>query len=453
MKLANTTNEKIALFLKIMLPVLITQLGMFSMTFFDTIMSGNYSSKDLAGVAIGSSIWVPVNTGLSGILIAITPIVSQLVGAKNTKRVPYSVTQGSYLAIILAVCVLFIGYFTLNPILDSMSLDAHVREVAHDFLVALSWGIIPLFFYNVLRSFIDALGQTRVSMIITLISLPINVLLNYLFIFGKLGFPELGGVGAGVATSITYWLILFIAIVVVVKIHPFKQYQLFRKIVPISMKECKNVLKIGIPIGLSIFFETSIFSAVTLLMSSFDTITIAAHQTAMNFASFLYMVPLSISMAMTIVVGFEVGAKRYIHARQYSIIGTVFAIGMALLFGIVLFFFRTNIAALYSNEADVINLAAHFLIFALFFQLSDAIMAPIQGALRGYKDVNIAFIMSFTSFWIIGLPTGYLFAHFTNMGAYGYWIGLIVGLAIGAISLAIRLIYIQKKKFVTKVSS
>ncbi|WP_050615280.1 MATE family efflux transporter [Bacillus testis] len=447
MNTTETLKEKLKLFLKIMLPVLVTQLGMFSMTFADTVMSGNYSADDLAGVAIGSSIWVPINTGLSGILLAITPIVSQLVGAKKKGEVPAAVIQGSYLALIISILVLMAGFFSLNPLLNNMQLEPYVRGVAHDYLLALAWGIIPLFLYSVLRAYMDALGQTRVSMFITLIALPINVALNFLFIYGKWNFPELGGVGSGVASAITYWVILAISILVVIKVHPFKTYGLFSRMVQISPREIKLILTIGIPIGLSIFFETSIFSAVTLLMSSFDTITIASHQTAMNFSSFLYMVPLSISMAMTIVVGFEVGGKRYRDAKQYSRIGTSLAVSMALLFGIILFFFRTEIAGIYSKDPEVISLASSFLIYALFFQLSDAIMAPIQGALRGYKDVNITFIMSLVSFWIIGLPTGYSLANFTSLGAYGYWIGLIIGLAVGALSLASRLFYVQTKKF------
>lgn len=447
MHITSTTKDKWILFIKIMIPVLITQVGMFAMNFFDTMMSGNYSASDLAGVAIGSSIWVPVQTGLTGILIAITPIVSQLIGSKKTKNVPYSVTQGMYLAFILAIVVLLIGAMIINPLLNNMSLEPAVRLIAHDYLVALAWGIIPLFFFNVLRSFIDALGQTRVSMFITLAALPINVLFNYLFIFGKFGFPELGGVGSGVATAITYWLIFITSTIVVMKVHPFSMYKIFKKIIPFSLKECITIMKIGIPIGLAIFFETSIFSAVTLLMSSYDTITIAAHQTALNFSSFLYMLPLSVSMALTIVVGFEVGGKRYKDARQYSFIGVALTVTMSIVFAVFLYFFRTEVATIYTKDPEVIKLTANFLIFALFFQVSDAIMAPIQGALRGYKDVNVTFFLSFTAFWVIGLPVGYLFAIYTDFGPYGYWVGLIVGLAIGAISLAIRLLYIQKRKF------
>ena len=445
MKITRTKKEKLVLFLQIMLPILITQIGMFSMTFFDTVMTGNFSADDLAGVGIGSSIWTPVYTGLGGILVAITPIVSQQIGAGNKKDVPFTITQGSYLSLIMAVLIFGIGYFSLNPILDTMSLEPKVHEVAHDYLAALSTGIIPLFLYSALRYFIDALGQTRISMFITLLALPINVLFNYMLIYGKFGFPALGGVGAGYATSITYWVILAIAIFVIMKVHPFREYNVFRTMVPYSFKENLNILKIGVPIGLSIFFETSIFSAVTLLMSKYDTITIASHQTAMNFSSFLYMMPLSISMALTIVVGYEVGAKRYKDAKQYAGIGTILAVSFAGLSAVFLYFFRTDVAWLYSKDAEVIQLTANFLVLALFFQFSDAVMAPIQGALRGYKDVNVTFVLSFASFWLVGLPVGYIFSEYTGMGPYGYWFGLIAGLALGAVSLACRLLYIQRK--------
>ncbi|MDZ5473827.1 MATE family efflux transporter [Bacillus sp. 31A1R] len=440
-------KQKINQLLVILIPVLVTQLGMFSMNFFDTTMSGHYSPEALAGVAIGSSLWIPVFTGLSGILLAITPIVAQLVGGKKDHEVAYNVIQGSYLALIMAIIVMIVGAFSLNPILKGMNLEREVYETAHDYLVALSFGMIPLFVYNVLRSFIDALGKTRVTMLITLLTLPINISFNYVLIYGKFGFPELGGVGAGYASAITYWLVTIISIFIIMKQKPFSEFQVFNKLYGISLRKWKEILLIGVPIGLSIFFETSIFSAVTLLMSNFDTATIASHQAALNFASFLYMIPLSISMALTIVVGFEVGAKRYKDAKEYSWIGVAMGVTLAVLCGIVLYLYREPIAGIYTSDANVLKLTAHFLIYALFFQLSDAIAAPIQGALRGYKDVNATFILSLISYWVIGLPFGYYLANSTDLGAFGYWIGLIVGLAAGAIGLSSRLIYIQRKKY------
>ncbi|MFL8937113.1 MATE family efflux transporter [Rossellomorea oryzaecorticis] len=429
----------------ILVPILVTQLGMFAMNFFDTIMSGQYSPTDLAGVAIGSSLWVPVFTGLNGILLAVTPIVAQLIGGGRKKEVPYTVFQGVYAAIFLSLIVLIIGSAVMDPILTGMDLEENVHRVAREYLIALSFGMIPLFVYNVLRSFIDALGLTRVTMFITLLSLPINVVLNYVLIFGKLGFPELGGVGAGYASAITYWVITIVAFWVIHTKSPFREFFIFKAIQKPSFTKWKEIFKIGVPIGLSIFFEVSIFSAVTLLMSEYTTSVIAAHQAALNFASFLYMIPLSISMALTIVVGFEVGAKRLKDAKIYSWMGVLIALILAVMYGLILYAFRTEISYLYTDDSHVLELIGHFLLYAVFFQLSDAVQAPVQGALRGYKDVNITFIMALVSYWVIGLPLGYLLANYTEFGPYGYWLGLTSGLTAGALTLSGRLLLIQKR--------
>lgn len=446
----NHTNNKTTKFrqlISILIPILITQLGIYAMSFFDIMMSGRYGTVDVAGVSIGTSLWTPVYMGLSGILMSLTPIVSQFLGSKQTKNISFSVIQAVYLSVTIACLVLFIGVFALNPILNIMNLEPNVQQIAHDYLIALSIGIVPIFIYNALRAFTDALGKTRVSMIITISALPINICLNYLLIYGKLGFPELGGVGSGYATAITYWIIAIFAILVVTKIHPFSVYGVFKKFHPISWIEWRSLLKIGVPIGLSLFFEVSIFSAVTLLMSKFDTITIASYQIAINFSSLLYMVPLSISMALTIVVGFEVGAKHYKGAREYSLIGISLSLTMALISALVLFLFRESVASIYTQDREVILLTMHFLIYAIFFQLSDAIQAPIQGILRGYKDVTITFYLSFLSYWILGLPIGYILTNIFEMGPDGYWIGLISGLALGAIGFATRLVYLQQKVY------
>lgn len=453
MKQTLTIKEKIVQFFYILGPILITQLALFSMNFFDTMMSGNVSSDDLAGVAIGSSLWVPIFTGLTGILMAITPIVAHHLGANNKDEVPFSVLQGIYLSIILAIIVIVGGTLVVNPILSLMSLDSNVESIARDYLIALAFGIFPLFSYTIIRSFIDALGHTRVTMIITLLSLPINIFFNYILIFGKLGFPQLGGVGAGVASTITYWVILFISIYFVQRMAPFTDYEIFKRWIPISFKTWKEILKIGVPSGLAVFCETSIFAAVTLLMSKYSTATIAAHQAAINFASFVYMVPLSISIALTITIGFEVGAKRLNDAKKYSYLGISSGLFFGIIASLLLYIFNKQIGMLYTNETEVLELITHFLIYAIFFQMSDAIGTPIQGALRGYKDVNVTFLLAFISFWIIGLPSGYVLANYTTFGPFGYWMGLIIGLATGAVFLFIRLRYLQKKLSMKKKPS
>ncbi|MEK3975035.1 MATE family efflux transporter [Psychrobacillus sp. FSL K6-1267] len=445
MQETKTLQEKTKYMIKIVLPILITQVALYLMTFFDILMTSKYSIEHLAGVSIGSSLWVPVYTGLTGILLGITPIVAQLIGAKKHEDVRSFVQQGFYIAILLAFFV-FIGIIVLiDPILNIIPLEANVREVARKYLLMMCIGLIPLFLYSVLRSFIDALGKTRVSMFVTLLSAPINIALNYVLIYGKFGLPALGGVGAGLASSLTYWLILFITILIVKNNQPFADLRIFQCWTMPSLSKSKVLTKIGLPIGLSLFAETTIFSAVTIMMSVYSTAVISAHQVAMNFTSLLYMIPLSIAMGVTILVGHEVGAKKYQDAKVYSWLGVCTAVVFSFVSVSILIIFREAIAGIYTNDSEVINLAVQFFFFAALFQLSDAIQAPVQGALRGYKDVTITFIMAIISYWVIGLPTGYLLGTYTSYGPFGYWIGLIVGLTIGAITLGTRLVYLQKK--------
>jgi len=181
-------------------------------------------------------------------------------------------------------------------------------------------------------------------------------------------------------------------------------------------------------------------------MANYSTAVISAHQIALNFTSLLYMIPLSISMGATILVGQSIGAGHQKDAKHYSYLGIVFAVLFSFISITILLLFREEIASLYTTDMNIVKLSMHFFIYAALFQLSDAIQAPVQGALRGYKDVNITFIMAIISYWVIGLPIGYLMATYTNLGPYGYWVGLITGLTIGAITLAIRLRHIQNKK-------
>ncbi|WAA13293.1 MATE family efflux transporter [Fervidibacillus halotolerans] len=443
----NRLKEKTRMFFIIFIPIFITQIGLSLVQFFDTSMSGQVSSKDLAGVAIAGSLWSPIYTGLNGILIATTPIVSSLLGGNKKEEIRISVIQAIYVAIVIVMGILLIGVFSLKPLLQVMNLDQEVQRIAYYYLICLSFGIFPLFIYNVLRSFIDGLGQTKTTMFVTLLSVPINVFFNYLFIYGKFGFPKLGGIGAGIASAITYWIVLLITILIVIKHRPFSQYHLFSQFYSIQWEKWKEIFKIGIPIGLSIFFEVSIFSVITILMSHFDTITIASYQAAVNFTSILYMFPLSVSMALTILVAYETGSGRFKDAKQYSWLGVGLAVGMAAVNAFLLYIFKYDIAGLYTKEEEVLQLTATFLMFALAFQFSDGIQASVQGALRGYKDVNITFVTTLVAYWVIGLPLGALLANSTSLGPFGYWIGLIAGLTAGAIGLASRLVYTQKKLF------
>ena len=441
----NSWGEKFRLFLSIMWPILITQISLHSMTVVDTMMSGRAGTEDLAGVAVGSGIWMPPFLLITGILMAVTPSVAQFVGSGQRERIPQMVVQSIYMSIALSLLFIGVGAVSLEPILQLLSLDEAVHHIAKHYLIGLSFGIIPLFITSVLRNFFDAQGYTKISMIILLLAVPVNVVLNYVLIFGAWGFPRLGGIGAGYATAITYGLMMLLSILFTICLPSIRNYRLFSNWVAPSWRIWRELLAIGIPIGLSIFSEASIFSVVTLLMSAqFDTVTIAANQAAFTFAGIMFMMPLSISMALTILVGFEVGAKRFKDAAQYAKLGVLSAIGVITIAVILLYFNRDTVAYLYTRSDEVAFLIMQFLIFVIFFQLSDAAQAALQGILRGFKDVTVPFIIAFTSYWIIGIPSGYLLANYTELGPFGYWVGITIGLSCAAVGFGARLAKIYK---------
>lgn len=429
----------------IVFPILITQVFLYLMTFFDILMTSKYDIGHLAGVSIGSSLWVPVYTGLTGILISITPIVAHYIGGNKKEQVRPSVQQGILVAIVMSAIVYLLIFLGTDAVLSRMDLTEVERRIAASYLKTISIGLVPLFIYSVLRGFIDALGLTRVTMLITLISAPINIFLNYVFIFGNFGMPELGGTGAALASAITYWLVLGITVSLILRLPSIQQYQVFRGFAGVDRKRIWTIIAMGVPIGLSIFAETTIFSAVTLFMTRYSTEILSAHQIALNFTSLLYMIPLSIAMGATILVGQAAGANKMREATHYAWLSVSLAIFISFLSASVLYFFRETIGFFYTENTNVLAYTAEFLIFAALFQLSDAIQAPVQGALRGYKDVKITFIMAIVSYWIIGLPLGHYLAVTTEFAQYGYWIGLIAGLTAGALTLTIRLLIVQKK--------
>jgi MATE family multidrug resistance protein len=442
---AETLNQKLKLFTVILWPILVTQVSMFGMNLIDTIMSGRAGAKDLAGVAVGSSIWMAILLGFSGVLMAVIPIVSHLAGGGHKEKVAGSVTQALYLSIIMAGIAVVLGLIFLNPFLSMMKLEPDVEYIARHYLIGITVGIFPILAVQVIRNFFDALGYTKWTMIIMLAALPLNAFLNYGLIFGRLGLPELGGIGAGYATAFTYWLILFISIGVTLRHKDLQTYQLFVKWFAPSYKVWKEQLSIGVPMGFSLFFEVSIFSAVTLLIGMmFDTATLAAHQAIFSFVSMVFMIPLSISLALTIMVGFALGGSRHADARQYTRLGVVSAVGIMAVSAVLLYVWREPIAYLYTENPKVAALAVQFMIFAIIHQISDAIQVAFQGVLRGYKDVKIPFVITLISYWGIGLPVGYLLASHTFLGPFGLWLGITIGLTCAAVGFVMRLRRVQR---------
>lgn len=437
-------RDKVKRLLSVMLPIIGTQIAIMGMNFFDASMSGQAGDADLAGAAIGGNIWMPVQTCFSGILLAAMPLLANLLGAGEKQKLSTVVRHGLLLALCFAVIVILGGVILLPTFLQSMSLEPEVYHIALWYMAGLGLGVVPFFLITPLRSLVDTLGYTQLTMKIYLLALPVNACLNYVLIFGKLGLPRLGGIGAGWATGITFWLLLVLYAVVVTRLAPFRDFHVLGFVQP-TAKLVREYLRIGVPMGISIFMETSIFGVVALFIAKFGTEIIAAHQAALNFSSLIYMFPLSFSLALTIVVGVEYGAKNYQGVRDYSKLGLELSLCIAVVYMAVELVTRQYIALIYTSNPQVIELVEHFLIYALLWQFGDAVAAPIQGILRGYKDVNATFWAGMLAYWGICLPVGLLLDYKFKHGAFAYWQSLDCGVISSAVLLSLRLLWLQRK--------
>ena len=438
-------QKKAGRFFSVLLPIFITQIALTATGFFDTVMSGHVSEQDLAGVAVGSNLFMPFFGSFLGVISVLTPIISQLYGAGDRKKIVFAVRQGFYWSLGLAAVFLLLGILFVPYILAYLHLEPKVAYVASGYLVTIAFGIVPIFLAGVLRNLIDAHGYTRLTMLVTLLIVPINVAANYIFMYGAFGVPAFGGIGAGIGSAIAFTLNFLLNVLVVSRIEPFRSYHVFRHLPRPDVAEWKKALSLGVPIGSTMFCEMSIFSAVGLFMTIYGTAVVAAHQAAMSFTTLIYMIPLSASMALTILVGYEIGAGRTDGAAAYIRLGRLLTFLFEGSIALLLVQFRQQIAELYTTSPEVQDLLVVFLLFAVFLQLADSIDAPLQGALRGYKDVHVTFLLAIVSYWVIGLPVGWVLASFTGLGPYGYWCGLILGIAVGAVFLSLRLHIVQRR--------
>jgi len=425
-------KERGKIFIKLLLPVLIYQVISYSSGMIGTFMAGHYSPTDLAGVSMGVNIWNPVMYTLNAIVLAIVPIVSHLIGKKREEEIPVMVRQFLYIAVLISI-ILVIALNTLAaPIVDSLGMDAKIATITKNYLYYESFGVLSIFLYVVLRSFMDSLGLTRLSMIMMIISVPVNVTLAYGFIFGKFGMPELGGAGNAIAVSLTYTVLFFIALFLTLKHPKINKYKIFKK-EGIRFKYWGEIFKLGIPIAIATALETVVFSTLSLMVSRFDTTIIASHQAALNFSGFLYSLPVSVANTATIIVAYHVGAKNYKLAKSYTALSVALGVISSGVAGLIVLLFDTQIPYLYSTDSGVIDLTAHLLIFAIGFALCDSFASALAGVLRGYKKVVPICLAMFVGYYIVGIPVAYYLVFTKGVGIDGLWIGWIIGLAVYAL--------------------
>ena len=442
--------------MKLAYPILIAQLIQNLMGFADTVMAGRVSATDMAAVAVASSVWLPLILTISGLVMALASIISQLSGAKQFDDVAKASYQTAWIAVFFSVIIIALYYIATPLLIDSISLEPELKRLMFDYLGYIIWGGPGFCLYVVLRNYAEGMSHTKPTMVISIIGLLVNIPANYIFIYGEFGVPALGGAGCGLATAIVYWAMFISMLAYTLISKKFSHVSLLKQFYWPNVKAIKAILALGVPIAMSLLFEVSLFSVVAIILAPFGSEVVASHQIAINFSGLVFMVPLSLAMAVTIKVGFAVGNKELSAAKALCKHSVLLGLIIAVFTAVLSLVFREQIAAIYSNDIEVVQLAASLMFLAALFQFSDAIQVISAGALRGYQDTKSILYITFVSYWIIGLGIG-LVLGLTDwlipaIGPYGFWIGFISGLTSAALFLAWRLKIVQSRLETTAIA-
>lgn len=423
------------------LPIIGAQMASMGLGVMDTYMAGRLSSLDLAAVALGQNLFWPSQVIFWGLLMSLPPIVSQLRGEGRVQDAGAIVRQAIWLSLISALFVMLLLYQApfLYRLLD---VDPEASAVAIPYLRALAWGVPGFFMYFCLRYMVEGLGYTKPAMVVAVLALVSKVPLNYMFMYGKFGAPELGAVGCGVASAIVMWLECLIMVAIALH-RNFRICGWHEKFDWPDFKIFKRIIKLGLPIGMTNFLEIGIFSLTALLIGQLGTTSIAAHQIAIIIAAMAFMIPLALGQATTIRVGFSVGARHLAQAKETAIVAIKGAFVLSLVSVLILFVFSEEIVSLFTTDPAVFELGVYLLWLAASFQIMDYAQVVAIGALRGYKATTFPMVANFVGYWVLALPLGYMLSHgvgaLPELGAPGYWYSLILGLLVVACMTGFRL--------------
>ncbi|MCM2566416.1 MATE family efflux transporter [Janthinobacterium kumbetense] len=428
---------------KLAWPILIGQLATVGMGAADVAMTGHTNPEELAAVSLGAAIWSIVLVTVSGIMMAINTLVAHEIGAARHDRVPHIVRQSLWKALLVGLVACLLTNMAAL-VFDHLMLEPHVAAKAKLFVHIISCALPPFAAYRALYGYSTSINQTKPVMVIALAALGLNILVNYLLIYGHWGMPKMGGVGCAVATTCCVWMML-LAMLAWIKIAPaYRATYPFTHWEGPQLSSIGPMLRLGLPIGVTYFAEVSAFGVISLLVARFGVIQVSAHQIALNFSSVVFMVPLTFGIALVTRVGHAVGEANLRRARFISWVGVAMSLTAAIVSATVITVFRHQIAQAYTSDPQVQALCAQLLLFAALFQLSDATQVATSCAIRGYKVTRQPMLIQLLAFWGFSLPIGYVlglapagfpWSPAEPMGAAGFWIGLVTGLTVAAVLL------------------
>lgn len=427
----------------LMLPILMTQLAQAGYGFIDTVMAGRVSPLDLSAVAIGSSIWLPLFFLMSGIVMATTPLVAEAQGANKLQDIPRITHQALWVGLIVGLSAMGLLQH-IHFIFPLFDVPPHLQQQTERYLYGVSFGMPSVAIFCVLRFYSEALGHTKMVMIISLLGVLLNIPANYVFIYGLWGLPQMGGAGCGWGTAIVMTSMMLMLWGYVLLAPHFASTRLLQhELKPLAILMWR-IFKLGFPIGAAIFFEVSLFSCIAILASPLGELVVAAHQISLSITSMLFMVPLSLAISMTIRIGQAYGRRDLVGITLTRQVGLTTTVMIACCSAIGVLLFRPYLPLLYTPNQAVQQLASTLLLFAAGYQIFDALQVGAAGCLRGIQNTRSPMIMTLIAYWIVALPVGYSLAlkpllQHQPFGIYGFWFALIVGLGMACLLLNWRL--------------
>lgn len=442
-RLLSQYHADIKKLIKISLPILLAQIAQNSMGLADTIMAGRVSSTDMAAISVGASIWMPLVLFGQGLLLALPPTISYLNGSGQRHRIAHQVRQGIWLVLGVSIPLGLLIYFCEIP-LQYMQMESKMSDLARDYLHAMLWGLPAYLMLINFRCLNDGIAKTKPAMVITFLGLLLNIPLNYIFIYGKFGMPAFGAVGCGIATAIVNWAMCLMMMFYSYTNAQERSLKVFSQLIEMpNPKTLKKLLRLGLPIAIALCCEVALFALTSLMLSPLGSTIVASHQITLNTSSFIFMFPMSIGMATTILVGQALGAGSPQNAKKMSYAALLLGLTVTIITALITIFFRYEIASIFVTDEIVIAMAANLLLFAALYQFSDTIQMVVGGILRGYKDTKMILYITLFSYWVIGVPLGYILGR-TNwlvphIDAEGFWIAFVVSLTFAAILLSLRM--------------
>ncbi len=439
---SNKIAFELKVFISLAIPIYFSQLATHATGVIAAMMTGNYSTVDQAAVATGNMLFWPVFFGLGGSLFIVTAYVAQYYGAKKHDQIGPLLKQAFWLCIPLIILVSLYLAFADN-LLNFFKTPMEVQKITKNYLLGLMVGTPALFLFQPLKSFSEGITRPLPITIINLGMVTLSAFLNYVLIFGKFGFPELGGTGCGISFAVSAWSALIALTIYIYFSKPYKKANLFKNYHSPDLNKIKEIFKLGFPIGACIFVEFGLFSGSGLLLSNLGENTIASHAIAMQVTTVTFMLPLSIGLAAAVRSGNLLGAGEFIRARFSSFFAIIIAVTLACFNFILLYNFGTLFASYFNTDPAVITLSGSLIFIAAFMQISDGISFTGQGALRGYKDTLAPLYIMIIAFWCFGLPIGYVLGLtdilLPSQGAKGMWIGLCFGVLLASLLVFLRL--------------